>query len=52
MCIRDRYKEHVKTNLEDKKADEAKRAKEDAAVDKAIENAQMDICLLYTSRCV
>ena len=37
------YKEHVKTNLEDKKADEAKRAKEDAAVDKAIENAQMDI---------
>ena len=28
------YKEHVKTNLEDKK---------DAAVDKAIENAQMDI---------
>ena len=37
------YKEHVKTNLEDKKADEAKRAKEDAAVDKVIENAQMDI---------
>ena len=37
------YKEHVKTNLEDKKADEAKRAKEDAAVDKAIENAQMDL---------
>ena len=33
----------LKTNLEDKKADEAKRAKEDAAVDKAIENAQMDI---------
>ena len=31
------YKEHVKTNLEDKKA------KEDAAVDKVIENAQMDI---------
>ena len=30
-------------DLEDKKADEAKRAKEDAAVDKAIENAQMDI---------
>ena len=28
---------------EGKKADEAKRAKEDAAVDKAIENAQMDI---------
>ena len=37
------YKEHVKTNLEDKKANEAKRAKEDAAVDKAIENAEMDI---------
>ena len=37
------YKEHVKTNLEDKKANEAKRAKEDAAVDKVIENAQMDI---------
>ena len=37
------YKEHVKTNLEDKKANEAKRAKEDAAVDKAIENAQMEI---------
>ena len=37
------YKEHIKTNLEDKKADEAKRAKEDAAVDKAIENAEMDI---------
>ena len=37
------YKEHVKTNLEEKKEDEAKRAKEDAAVDKAIENAQMDI---------
>ena len=37
------YKEHVKTNLEERKANEAKRAKEDAAVDKAIENAQMDI---------
>ncbi len=33
----------MKTNLEDKKANEAKRAKEDAAVDKVIENAQMDI---------
>ena len=42
------YKEHIKTNLEDKKADEAKRAKEDAAVDKAIENAQMDIPELMT----
>ena len=37
------YKEHVKTNLVDRKENEAKRAKEDAAVDKAIENAQMDI---------
>ena len=37
------YKEHVKTNLEERKVNEAKRAKEDAAVDKAIENAQMDI---------
>ena len=42
------YKEHVKTNLEDKKANEAKRAKEDAAVDKVIENAQMDIPELMT----
>ena len=31
------YKEHVKTNLEDKKANEAKRAKEDAAVDKVMD---------------
>lgn len=37
------YKEHVKTNLETKKENDAKRAKEDAAVDKVIENAQMDI---------
>ena len=37
------YKEHVKTNLEERKVNEAKRAKEDAAVDKAIENAQMDL---------
>ncbi len=37
------YKEHVKTNLIERKENEAKRAKEDAAVDKAIENAQMDI---------
>ena len=37
------YKEHVKTNLVDRKENEAKRAKEDAAEDKAIENAQMDI---------
>ena len=37
------YKEHVKTTRVDRKENEAKRAKEDAAVDKAIENAQMDI---------
>ena len=37
------YKEHVKTNLVEKKENEAKHAKEDAAVDKIIENAQMDI---------
>ena len=37
------YKEHVKTNLVEKKENEAKHAKDDAAVDKIIENAQMDI---------
>ena len=37
------YKEHVKTNLVEKKENEAKHAKEDAAVDKIIQNAQMDI---------
>lgn len=37
------YKEDLKTKLSKKKADEALRAKEDAAVDKVIENAQMDI---------
>ena len=37
------YKEHVKTNLVEKKENEAKHVKEDAAVDKIIENAQMDI---------
>ena len=42
------YKEHVKTNLVERKENEAKRAKEDAAVDKAIENAQMDIPELMT----
>ena len=42
------YKEDVKTNLEERKVNEAKRAKEDAAVDKAIENAQMDIPELMT----
>ena len=39
----DEYKAHVRTNLEDKKKEDALRAKEDAAVDKIIENAQMDI---------
>jgi trigger factor len=37
------YKESIKKNLEDKKAKEAKAAKEDAAIEKIIENAQMDI---------
>ena len=37
------YKADIKKNLEEKKADAAKRAKEDAAVDKAIENASMEI---------
>ena len=33
----------IKKNLEEKKAKDAERAKEDAAVEKAVENAQMDI---------
>ena len=37
------YKEDVKKNLTEKKVEDARRAKEDAAVDKVIENAQMDI---------
>ena len=37
------YKEDVKNNLTEKKEKEARTAKENAAVDKAIENAQMDI---------
>lgn len=37
------YKEDLKNKLSKKKEDDALRAKEDAAVDKAIENAQMDI---------
>ncbi len=37
------YKEDVKKNLTAKKEKEARTAKENAAVDKAIENAQMDI---------
>ena len=39
----DEYKASVREDLEKKKADDALRGKEDAAVDKAIENAQMDI---------
>ena len=39
----DEYKADVKKNLEEKKAADAKTAKENAAVDKAVENAQMDI---------
>ena len=39
----DEYKTDVKKNLEEKKAAEAKTAKENEAVDKAVENAQMDI---------
>lgn len=37
------YKEDLKAKLAKKKADESLRAKEDAAVEKIIENAQMDI---------
>ena len=37
------YKEDVKKNLTEKKEKEARTAKENAAVDTAIENAQMDI---------
>ena len=37
------YKESVKKNLTEKKENDAKRAKEDAVVDKIIENAQMDL---------
>ena len=37
------YKASVKTTLGEKKAEDARRAKEDAAVDKVIENAQMEI---------
>ena len=37
------YKEDVKKNLTEKKEKEARTAKENAAVDKAIENAQMDL---------
>ena len=37
------YKEDVKKNLTEKKEKEARAAKENAAVDKAIENAEMEI---------
>lgn len=39
----DAYRADIKKNLETRKADAAKRAKEDAAVEKAVENAQMEI---------
>lgn len=39
----DEYKEDVKAKLAASKADAAKRAKEDAVIEKIIENAQMDI---------
>lgn len=37
------YKADIKKNLSEKKSEDAKRAKEDAVVEKVIENAQMDI---------
>ena len=43
-----KYKEDVKKKLTEKKEKEARTAKENAAVDKAIENAQMDIPELMT----
>ena len=42
------YKEDVKKKLTEKKEKEARTAKENAAVDKALENAQMDIPELMT----
>ena len=42
------YKEDVKKKLTEKKEKEARTAKENSAVDKAIENAQMDIPELMT----
>lgn len=39
----DEYKEDIKKNLTEKKEAEAKTAKENAVVDKAVENAEMDI---------
>ena len=37
------YKADIRKNLEEKKADAAKRSREDAALEKAIENASMEI---------
>ena len=37
------YKDDIKKNLEEKKANEAKAAKQDAVIDKIIEGAQMEI---------
>ncbi|MBQ9064544.1 MAG: trigger factor [Blautia sp.] len=39
----DEYKASIRENIEKRKADEALRRKEDAVVDKAVENAEMDI---------
>lgn len=39
----DEYKADIRTNLETKKAEAAKRAREDAVVEKVIENATMEI---------
>jgi trigger factor len=39
----DAYKEDIKANLLKKKEEEAKRVKEDAVIEKIIENAQMEI---------
>lgn len=39
----DAYKEQIKNDLKTKKENEAKAAKEDAVIEKIIENAQMDI---------
>ena len=39
----DEYKESIKKNIEEKKVNEAKAAKEDAVIEKIIEGAKMDI---------
>ena len=41
--VKKEYKEDIKKNLTEKKEKEARAAKENSAVDKAIENAQMEI---------